>query len=137
MKYFLSGLLFALMIGIGVASLAITVDATQSATDVAKDCTLSQVKDCYSGNINPCCPQKAVATDGLAKDCTLSQVKDCFSGNPNPNNTCCPPKFQMDNPIGALETDDSIVKNCTWTEVKLCYDGIPNRCCPPKDMMIS
>jgi hypothetical protein len=101
MKYFLSGILLALIMGVGVSALV------------------------FSG----------LTDDSVARNCTWSEVKACVdAGGSHPGSTCCPPKFQMENPIGALETADNIAKNCTWTEVKLCYDGIANRCCPPKNM---
>lgn len=138
MKYFLTGMLLALFIGVGASALAVSFEKVQIEDGVARNCTWTEVKLCYDGISNPCCPPKVMMDqpEEIVKNCTWSEVKNCYSGNPSPNNQCCPPKYIMDNPISAIEEDNSVAKNCTWTEVKLCYDGIPNRCCPPKNMQM-
>ncbi|MFA6391904.1 MAG: hypothetical protein WCW66_04100 [Patescibacteria group bacterium] len=68
----------------------------------------------------------------------MSEVKACVAaGGSHPNSRCCPPKYQMEDPIGALDIDDSVAKVCSFSDVKLCYSGLAvtnSKCCPPKMM---
>jgi len=136
MKHFILGLSLPLLLA-GFGFWALTYNINHSdAQELSKQCTWTEVKLCYGGVPNRCCPPKAmeaVEGDGdLARNCTWSQVKDCYSGDPNPNNPCCPPKA-----MEAVEGDGDLARNCSWSDVKACYSGRPvtnSSCCPPKVM---
>jgi len=140
MKYFVLGTVFAVVLAAGSALLVSSFTLEPVSAEVVRDCTLSQVKECWNGQTNPCCPPKVM--EQVARNCTWSEVKDCYSGNPNPNNTCCPPKMQMQMSVATpsdadVATGDQLARKCTWGEIKACYSGgpiPPNPCCPPKQM---
>jgi hypothetical protein len=136
MKNFIIGASISFLFGI--VGLAVLVNSLpEKSFDVVRNCTWSQVKDCYSGSPspnNPCCPPKYMENvpQEMTKDCSWGQVKDCYSGSPSPNNPCCPPKYMEEAP-------QEVAVNCTWDQVKLCYllgPHVNNPCCPPKYRMM-
>jgi hypothetical protein len=57
MKYFLSGLFLALFVGAGALGLiANTAKAQPPVIQEAIPCSWGEVKDCYNGGQNDCCP---------------------------------------------------------------------------------
>ncbi|MBT4349682.1 hypothetical protein HOD19_02805 [bacterium] len=56
MKYFLSGMFLALFVAGGAFGIFTTQVKASSIPEETRPCTWSEIKDCYSGGHNQCCP---------------------------------------------------------------------------------
>lgn len=91
MKYFFLSLAVILLLSAGIFAVSLT--KTNISIPLAKDCSMGEIKQCYSGINNRCCPPKYAPEkyneEQLAKGCSMGEIKLCYSGV---QNKCCPPK---------------------------------------------
>ncbi|MBT4349683.1 hypothetical protein HOD19_02810 [bacterium] len=56
MKYFISGMLLAVFVVSGAIGLVYQNKAQAYVNHATVDCSWSEIKDCYNGGQNRCCP---------------------------------------------------------------------------------